>query len=43
VSGECGGSPWQRISDTFQTRLQGLYGQDNTANKEKDFMKLAKD
>jgi len=26
VSGESGGSPGQSISDTFQTRLQGLYG-----------------
>jgi len=32
-SGEDRGSKWQNISDTFQTRLQGLYGQDNSANK----------
>jgi len=38
---EDGGSPWQGISDTFQTRLQGLYSQDNSANKEKNFMNLA--
>jgi len=43
VSGEGEDSPWQSISNKFLTRLQGLYGQDNTANKEKDFMKLAKD
>jgi len=42
VSGEDGGSLWPSISNTFQTRLQGLYGQDNSADKEKDFMKLAK-
>jgi len=37
------GSPWQSISDTFQTKQQGLYSQDNTANKESDFMKLSKE
>jgi len=43
VSWESEGSPWQSISDTFQSRLQGLYSQDNTANKERDFMELAKE
>jgi len=37
------GSSWQGISDTFQTKLQGLYGQDNSANKDRNFMELAKD
>jgi len=43
VSGEGSVTPGQSISDTFQTRLQGLYCQDDTAGKEKDFMKLAKE
>jgi len=43
TAGEGGVSPWQSISDTLPTRLQGLYSQDNTANKERDFMKLAKE
>jgi len=43
VSWESGGSSWQSILDTFQTRLQRLYSQDNTANKERDFMQLAKE
>jgi len=42
-SWEGGGSPWRSISDTFQTRLQDLYSQDNTAHKESDFMKLSKE
>jgi len=42
-SGEDGGSPQQSIYDTFQTKLQGLYDQNNTASKERDFMKLAKE
>jgi len=43
VSGEGGGYPKQSISVTFQTRLQRLYCQDNTAGKERNFMKLAKE
>jgi len=35
--------PRESISDTFQSRLQGLYGQNNSAKEENDFMKLAKD
>jgi len=42
VSWEDEGSPGQSISDTFQTRLQGLCGQDTTTNKEMNFMKLDK-
>jgi len=43
VSWEGGNSPWQSIYDTFQTRLQGLYSQEHAANKERDFMELAKE
>jgi len=43
VSREGEGSPGQSISDTFQTRLQGLYCQDDMAGKEKDFVKLTKE
>jgi len=43
VSGEGGGSPWQSISDTFQTKLQGLYSQNTTANKDMDLVKVAKE
>jgi len=42
VSWEDGGSPWQSVSDTFQTRLHGLYSQNTTTKKEMNFMKLAK-
>jgi len=42
-SWESGGSPWQNISDTFQTRLHRLYSQDSTSNKKMNFMKLAKE
>jgi len=42
-SGENERSPWQSISDTFQTRLQGLYSQNTSANKEMDFMQLVKE
>jgi len=37
------GSPGQGISDTFQTRLHGLYSQDTLSNKEMNLMKLAKE
>jgi len=41
VSWEDKGSPGQSTSDTFQTRLHGLYSQDTTTNKEMNFMELA--
>jgi len=43
VSWEDEDSPEQAISNVFQARLQGLYIQDNSTNKERDFMKLAKE
>jgi len=36
------GSPGQTISDTFRTRLHGLYSQDTSSDKEMNFMRLAK-
>jgi len=43
VSWEDEGSPGQSISDTFQTRLHGLYSQDTTTNREMNFIKLGKE
>jgi len=43
VSGESEGSRGQGISDTFQIRLQEIYGQDSSASMERDFMELAKE
>jgi len=43
VSGESEDSQGQGISDTFQIRLLGIYGQNNSDDKERDFMKLAKE
>jgi len=42
VSWEDGGQTEQSSSDSFQARLHGVYSQD-TASKETDFMKLAKE
>jgi len=42
VSGEDGGSPEQVSSETFQTKLQSLYGRLEEPDKEQNFMRLAK-